>query len=151
MRPPFYWCGASSFFSCLQLPLVVVGVGFWDWGDGLVGRVDVRDHCYRTRFTFYGEVTYAEYVMRTYVPDRYAAVKWFIKDGSDDAFVSVYCNHRERGSWVVDHSLINEHVSAGSVSSFVTACREYVESYFYGTEMTDAARLAAMVIDGVVE
>ena len=108
--------------------------------------VVIRDHCYRTRFTFYGEVTYAEYIRATNVPDRFAAVRWFLKDGSDDAFVSVQCNRRDPYTWVNDYSLINQHVKAGSVSEFVTSCKEFCDAYFYKTEMSERARLAASVI-----
>ena len=113
-----------------------------------MSSVEVRDHCYRTRFTFYGAVTYAEYALIS--DDKYAAVKWFLKDDSDDAFVSVQCCKHGDDGWTAEHTKFNQRVCAGSVSSFVTACRDYVESYFYDTEPNDNALLAAMVIDDAV-
>lgn len=110
--------------------------------------VEVRDHCYRTRFTFYGAVTYAEYVL--VAPDKYAAVKWFLQDNSDDALVSVQCCKRDDDGWTAEHTMFNRLICAGSVSKFITACRDYVESYFYQTEPAEDALLAAMVIDDAV-
>ena len=96
--------------------------------------VEIKENCYRSRFTFYGDVLQFEYSMTDHdAPNqRHAAVRFFLQDGSDDAQVSVSASHRNNDKcyWISDFEILGYRVPAGSVSAFVTACRELITSWF---------------------
>lgn len=109
---------------------------------------NVKEHFYRTRFTFYGPVLLFEYALDT--EGRHAGTTFFLRDGSDDAFVSVLCNSKdEHGHWRADYSMTNMQVKAGCVSEFVSSCKEFCDCYFDNRELfdNDEAMLAASVIE----
>lgn len=108
----------------------------------------VKEHFYNTRFTFYGHVLYFEYALEA--ETRYSAVKFFLQDESNDAYVSVQCCKRDDTGWTAEHTMFNQRVCAGSVSEFVTSCRAFVDAYFNKTDIPEEAMIAAMVINDEV-